>query len=190
MTRYQTSKTINLLLKALTAGGVLSAGLIAPNSAQLLAKITQPILDRDLDQKELQKLLKYMERTKLVELSVRDNNIHAQLTTKAERRLRDFEIDEIAIDSPKTWDKKWRILIYDIPHDKRDSRYYLLEQLHRLGFYKLQDSTWVYPFPCSQEILEILERLEIDQYTTFIVGDIETKDDATLIKHFSLFKHV
>ncbi len=189
MNRYQTSKTINILLKTLTVSGVIGSSLVAPNATELFTKLAKPITHLDIDEKELKHLLRYMERTKLIELSVREGDLHAKLTKKATERVNSVEIDDISIKTPSKWDKKWRIIIYDIPREKREHRYFLLEQLHRLNFFKLQDSTWVYPFSCTIEVLEILKRLEIEQYVTFMVGDIESKDEVKLIKHFQLFKH-
>jgi len=188
VTRYQTTKLINRMLMVLTASSVIGGSLLAPSASELLAKISDKTLDFDFDENELQKLLKYMEKTKLIELRLRGNLIHADLTKKARNRLNLVELNEILIKTPKIWDKKWRIIIYDIPAQKKENRYLLLEQLHRLGFYKIQDSTWVYPFTCSEEVMEIIDRLEIINYATLIVGDIESKDEIKLIKHFQLFK--
>jgi len=173
----------------MAVSGVIGSSMVAPNASELFTRLAKPIMDLDVDESELKRLLKYMERTKLIELSVRDNVLHSTLTDKAHIRLNNVEIDEIVIKVPSVWDKKWRILIYDIPKEKKNNRYALLEQLHRLNFYKLQDSTWVYPFSCSKEILEILQRLEIEKYTTFIVGDVESKDESKMIRHYQLFKH-
>jgi DNA-binding transcriptional regulator PaaX len=189
MNRYKTKKTINVLLKTLTLSGLVGSAMIAPNATELFTKLARPITDLDIDDKELKRLLKYMERTKLVELHIRDGDLYASLTKKAQLRLSDVLIDEIEIPVQAKWDKKWRIIIYDIPKVKKENRYQMLEQLHRLNFYRLQDSTWVYPFPCSVEIFEILTRYELANHVTFIVGDIETKDESKLIKHFQLFKN-
>ena len=190
MTRYQTTKLINKILLTLTSSGVLGGSLLAPNASELFSKIGDKILDFDFDEKEMQKLIKYMEKTKLIELRLRNEEVYANLTNKARNRLKFIEIDDITIKTPKKWDKKWRIVIYDIPANKKENRYQLLEQLHRLGFYKIQDSTWVFPFSCSKEVLEILERLDIQNFATLIVGDIESKDENKLIKHFQLFKYI
>ncbi len=115
--------------------------MIAPNATELFTKLARPITDLDIDEKELKRWLKYMERTKHVELHIRDGHLYATITKKAQLRLSDVLIDEIEIPVQAKWDKKWRIIIYDIPKVKKENRYQMLEQLHRLNFFRLQDST-------------------------------------------------
>ena len=56
------------------------------------------------------------------------------------------------MDRSRVWDKKWRLVIFDIPEKKKPAREALREKLKDLGFAKLQDSVWVTPFPCENEI--------------------------------------
>src|SRR3989344_9211739 len=51
--------------------------------------------------------------------------------------------------TPKKWDKKWRILIFDVDESKRPIRDKLRRSLISVGFQRLQDSVWIYPYDCE-----------------------------------------
>ena len=44
------------------------------------------------------------------------------------------------------------MIIFDIPEKKKSAREALRDKLKDLGFAKLQDSVWITPFPCENEI--------------------------------------
>ncbi|MCD6539820.1 MAG: CRISPR-associated endonuclease Cas2 [Candidatus Omnitrophica bacterium] len=54
----------------------------------------------------------------------------------------------------QVWDKKWRLIIYDIPESKRGKRQRLRTFLIDLGFGRVQDSCWVSPYDYSKQIYE------------------------------------
>jgi DNA-binding transcriptional regulator PaaX len=47
-------------------------------------------------------------------------------------------VEEVKLKKPEKWDKKWRIVIFDIPNKKKPARNTLTEKLKKLGFYHLQ----------------------------------------------------
>ncbi len=193
MSHYSTKKKIDILLKIIVAGSAISASLLAPKAVEMFMKNAEKFIDKDFNSSELEKLLKYMEKTKLVELRYSpDNDLIATATEKAKRRLNHIELDNIFIKEPREWDRKWRVLLYDIPATHRDksARYYLVEQLHRLGFSMVQKSMWVYPYECSQEIREIADRLGLQRYMTLIVGDLESPIENRLVRLFRLHQKV
>src|SRR5579864_1971248 len=71
--------------------------------------------------------------------------------------LRISEKGEIAISTlQKERDNKWRMIIFDIPEDKRGIRDLLRTKLRQLGFKKWQNSIWVTPYKISPELNEEL----------------------------------
>jgi len=55
----------------------------------------------------------------------------------------------------KRQDKKWQMVIFDIPENKRKSRDLFRIQLKYLGYKKLQRSIWV----CPYDVLKLTQRL-------------------------------
>jgi len=71
----------------------------------------------------------------------------------------------------KDWDKKWRILFFDIPENKKSLREKLRRKLRILNFIKLQDSVWVTPMPVEND-LEILSKiLELKYFIRYAITE-------------------
>jgi len=86
------------------------------------------------------------------------------------------------------WDKKWRIVFFDVPEKKRHYRDYLRTILRTVGFREFQKSIWIYPYPVPQFIKDMLFEENIKQYTRFITTtDIEYDND--LRKVFNISKN-
>ena len=91
----------------------------------------------------------------------------------------------MSIKIPKQWDKKWRIVIFDIPEKLKKSREILRFQLKRLNFYELQKSVFVLPYSCKDEIEYIIEFYGIRRFVRFIVAE-SIDNELHLKKHFNL----
>jgi len=93
---------------------------------------------------------------------------------------------DLDIKKPKKWDKKWRIVIYDIPDGKKSERQVVQNKLENLGFLKLQESVYVYPFDCLSEINLLKKLYLLAPYIQYLVAErVETEVDL-LSKFFDL----
>lgn len=114
---------------------------------------------------------------------LKDKEPYIKLTPKGKVLLRKYMTEQTAIPYPEKWDKKWRMVIFDIPNDKRKMRDAIRHKLLRLGFTELQESVYVFPFDCWSEIEFLRKIYYLKPYIQYIVADrIETEQD--LIKHF------
>ena len=96
-----------------------------------------------------------------------------------------YELGDLQIETPTSWDGKWRVVVFDIPDKKRRARDALREKLQKMHFYPLQKSVWVHPYPCEKEIQFLCEFFEITPYVNIIVAD-NIYDDIKLRKYFNL----
>lgn len=80
------------------------------------------------------------------------HQIYISLTPEGRKKAGRFQINSLQVKKPKHWDKKWRIVIFDIKHKHRIKREALRGFLKRLGFYQLQKSVWVHPYDCEDEV--------------------------------------
>lgn len=69
------------------------------------------------------------------------------------------------------WDKKWRIVIFDIPEELHKNRNQLRSKLKNIGFYMLQKSVFVVPYPCEKELGYICKNLKIADYVDVILAE-------------------
>lgn len=74
----------------------------------------------------------------------------------------------------KRKDRKWVMLIFDIPERKRKYRDDLRKSLYALGFQMLQKSVWISPYDVNQELEKIVRAYQIEGYIRiFLIEEIE-----------------
>src|SRR3989338_7547578 len=87
--------------------------------------------------------------------------------------------------SPKVWDGKWRLVIFDIPEDTRLIRRQLRNLLKQIGFKALQASVYINPYPLSQEGVDYLRKTKLIRYIRMLrVDKVDNQKD--LLKAFKL----
>jgi len=83
------------------------------------------------------------------------------------------------------WDGKWRLFIFDIPESSRTERNRLRNLLKKNGYYKLQASVFVSPYPLNREAISYLKQTGLIEYIRILRVD-EIDDDKDLKKRFNL----
>jgi len=160
-------------------GGVTAASIIAP---QLPANLLKAYIKN-------RKFQKSRFRRDLGRLNARGDvsitNDSIKITKKGESRILKYRIEDIAIDKPSTWDKKWRLVIFDIPdYDKKKSNS-LRYKLRDLGFIQFQKSIFIFPYPCQDQIDFIKEVFEVSEYVKLIIA-IRIDDEEYFKRKFNL----
>lgn len=109
-----------------------------------------------------------------IAIEKKHHQYYISLTPEGKKKAGIYQINTLEIRIPKQWDKKWRIVIFDIPHRNRFVREVLRGSLKQLGFRLLQKSVWVHPFPCKDEIdlLHSLFGLTSQELRLIIAEDI------------------
>lgn len=142
--------TVKKTLILIGAGAFVAASVIMPG-LPYIAKLFDPGFKR-YDKRKVKRILKRLHHSELISTKEVDGEVVLTLTRKGEQKILKFKIDELEIKKPKKWDKKWRLVIFDIPNTKKKAREIFRETLKRLGFLKLQKSVFLYPYPCEDEI--------------------------------------
>lgn len=86
----------------------------------------------------------------------------------------------------RAWDKKWRVVIFDIPQELHRNRVALRRKLKNLGFYMLQKSVFVFPYPCEEELGYIGGELEVSDYIDIITAENIGFKERELRKYFNI----
>ena len=91
-----------------------------------------------------------------------------------EKALRIGVFIESAHGFKKRKDKKWIMVIFDVPEKKKQHREELRRILYALGFKKLQKSVWVSPYDVLERLEDAVRIYKLDYYIrTFIIEEIE-----------------
>lgn len=103
------------------------------------------------------------------------------LSSKGLDRLESLQLAPLRQTQP--WDTKWRLVIYDIPEDKRKARDAVRKLVKQLGFIKLQQSVWIHPLPCLEEFAKIREAYGMHRHI-MLIETSHSDEYANELKHF------
>lgn len=94
-----------------------------------------------------------LRKKKLIDIQEqKDGSIRVFLTENGKKIILQYELENLKIEKPKKWDRKWRVIIYDIPHSLRRCSDAFRRKIRELGMYQLQKSIWIYPYDCIKEL--------------------------------------
>ena len=123
---------------------------------------------RKINQRALTKAINSLYRSNLLEQkNNRDGTVTFVLSRNGKREALTYNLDKMSI--PKlTWDKVWRLVLFDIPEKKKKIREVFRYHLKRLGFVELQRSVFILPFKCRDEIDYLIEFYNIRRFVRFV----------------------
>lgn len=103
------------------------------------------------------------------------------ITSWGRQRLQELEFGMIA--QTGRWDKKWRLVIFDIPEDKRKARDAVRRLIKQLGFKRLQHSIWIHPLPCLVQFERIRAAYGVKSHL-MLLEVTHLEDESALLRHF------
>lgn len=168
------------ILATVATAGVISLGAIGPNVVQLLRYTKR---SRYL-QYRTKNAIGRLAQKGLISFSNRDGDKYAELTPKGEQTLA-LEEERLKLAKHRKWDGQWRMVAFDIPESKRVKRDMFRSAVLDIGFYRLQNSVWVYPYDCEDFIALLRAELKTGAGIVYAVAR-EIENDGAIRKHFSL----
>ncbi len=162
------------ILSSLKIAGILTIAIAAPNLVQLLK--------RQLTNRSIQGASERLAQKGFIAWQHIDGKRFMQLTAKGEAYI---NARTMSIAKPKHWDGKWRIVIFDIAEPRRRHRTQLRRTLIALGFKRLQDSVWVFPYDCEELITLLKTEYGLGKEVLYIIAD-SIERDWEIIDHFKL----
>jgi len=69
------------------------------------------------------------------------------------------------------WDKKWRVIMYNIPEEKRQIRDELRKELMWIGFGSLSNGCWISPNNFKKEINLLISKYKIEEYVHLFLSE-------------------
>lgn len=172
---------INASLKIIGLAGLTGVAIVAPNALQgfnLLTKKSSKNLNRS-------RVLTELKRQGLVHITHQGSEFRYTITPAGAHRLQQSIIDELNIEIPKKWDKKWRIVTFDIPVQYSKQRAYFTARLQSFGFMMLQKSMWVHPASCLEQVEQLAAHYNVMRYCTLLeVGRMDELSTQRLLRHF------
>lgn len=175
-----------LILNTLYATGAVSLVLLAPNALQILKQFSGNNYTHHRSyQQGVKRAINRLADLGLIEFKDNGRKKVVRLTESGKRRVALLHAHRILVKKPKRWDKKWRIVIFDIHEYRKNTRNKLRSTLVHLGFVRLQDSVWVYPYDCEDLIILLKADFKIGKDILYIIAQ-KIENDTSLKKHFGL----
>ena len=179
------------ILTFIGIAGVVGLSFISP-TVLILAK---PFLDEKKRREQeawktynpyfLQRTIKRLQKQKLVETTEENGKQVVILTKAGRRRILKYSLDELSIQKPTHWDGRWRMVIYDVEDRRKQLRDLFRSTLRGLGFYKLQESVWLYPYPCEEQVTFLREYYGVGNEVLYVIAT-KLEDDTPYRTYFGL----
>jgi len=101
----------------------------------------------------------------------KDGKKFLRITPKGQKAFA-FEQAKIVLkNQKKKWDGRWRMVIFDVPEKRRRVRNRLCAVMREIGFVRMQDSVWVYPYDCEDFIALLKVELKIGKDVLYAIAD-------------------
>lgn len=183
--------TVRKILTLLGVGTILSLSLISP-TALIFAK---PFLDekrrqdretwKQFNSRYLRSAIARLRKEKLITIEEREGEEIVTLARYGKQRILKYSLNTLTIEKPRSWDGRWRLIVYDVPKQKKHLRDLFRETLKNLGFYQLQKSVWLYPYPCEPQITFLREYYGVGNEVVYVVATT-LEDDSPYRTYFGL----
>lgn len=186
-TREAKFAPVKEVLSLLAKGSILVGGFVAPN----IWKLAKDWQKKDFDQWKrfnpayLRRTIRRLEKQKLVKATQDEDKIKIEITKDGKKKVLKYALEELELKKPKVWDGKWRVVIYDIPRKSKHLQNLIRETLHRLEFVPLQNSVYLTPFPCEEEIEFLRELYGLGKEIKFILAE-KIENEKAYRKYFGV----
>ena len=175
--KYPLAKDVLII----TAGlGIVSLALLMPPLAIIVGKEA-----KRAEKDNFMKRLGRLKQQKFVEIIDKPEGPIVKITENGVKKALQYKLETMALKKPKKWDGLWRMVVFDVPEEKKRARDSFRRYLNNLGFHSLNQSVFVHPFPCFNEVEFLRQICDTGKEVTYIVAKtIESSTD--LKKHFGL----
>lgn len=182
MQKYDKGEVAKVILSSLLMTGAFVMILAMPNLAQLLKYID--IEDGKIKLK-INRSAANLKRRGLIKMEKRGGVTYVALTDKGRKEALLNNLNFSRSDEHKKWDSKWRIILFDIPENKKLARQALGKLLRKANCFPYQKSVFITPFECKKEVDFLGDYFEIRNHI-FLITANEIENESRLRKHFNL----
>ncbi len=167
MKKYEKGEIVEIILSVLLVVGVIAVAVAAPNAVQLF-KYLKP--RNTAERTRVKKSVLRLEQRGFIKRKSGTEDVFV-LTTEGEKKALRYKLETMKIARQEKWDCKWRVVMFDVPEDKKQARRAMNLALKKLGCIQYQKSVFVTPFPCKKEIDFVGECFGTRQHIRLILAE-------------------
>lgn len=170
------------ILKICAVGIVITGSMLIPTIPMVAGYIIKII--KNANKTQIGRVIKRLEKQEMISISERNGKTKIEITEKGKKRLLEYDFENLSLKTKKP-DGKWRLIVFDIPEDKKRSRDAFRRKLLQLNCMRLQDSVFASAYPVKQEVDFLCHYLEISDFVTLaVVSYIERGEKLIFKKHY------
>jgi DNA-binding transcriptional regulator PaaX len=152
---------------------------LSEKSAVSIPEISNNFTDCEKDTKyKINRSLKGLREAGLIEQVSSPQNEYARLTKEGKKKMHSLELESDTKLVNTSWDGYWRIILIDLPENRKSERESLRYLLKKANFVCLKNSAWISPYPYEHLFMNIKKDLGLITEMMIIVTkfiDEETK---------------
>ncbi|MBP9757740.1 MAG: CRISPR-associated endonuclease Cas2 [Candidatus Pacebacteria bacterium] len=173
------------VLGVLAVSGVIAWAMIAPNTLQLLRWVGP---NRSRFSERAKSAAGRLVAKGYARFEERDGKKYVRITPAGtlflDRQMLQMQILKSG-QVVKRWDGKWRMVVFDIPERRSGIRKRLRRLMIDIGFIRVQNSVWMYPYDCEDLVALIKAELRVGKDILYAIVD-KVENDRWLRSKFRL----
>lgn len=135
---------------------------------------------------ESRRIIQRFEKQHYVTVSITSEGATlVKITKHGRNRALAYQLDTMKLQKSTIWDHKWRVVIFDVPEKHKRLRDIFRMRLRQLGLYQLQESVYVSPYPCFDEVEFLRELFGVAFHVRYLLVE-KIEEDGFLHEHFNL----
>ena len=166
---------------------------MSSNSKKILKKLSEsPAVSienlKDRDTKTtyaISRALKNLVNENCDEIYKSEKQTYAKITAKGKNKLNSLLLENRTTLVNTSWDGFWRIILLDLPENRKGERESLRYLLKKAGFVCLKNSAWISPFPFEHLFTNIKKDLGLTTEMMILVTEhIDEESKKVLFQTF------
>ncbi len=157
---------------------------LGSKSAVSMPEITSRVIDQDGSKNPLYAItrsLKGLREAGLIESLNSGQNDYARLTKEGKKKVHSLMLDSETTLVNTSWDGLWRIILLDLPENRKNEREALRYLLKKAGFVCLKNSAWISPLPYEHLFTNIKKDLNLTTEMVILTTDSIDEDTAKFL---------
>ncbi len=134
-----------------------------------------------ISEASLKRSIKSLYMSRFIEAREHENgSMTVVLSENGKKKALTYNMDTMTIKKPASWDGRWRMVMFDIPNKRKKEREVLRNLLKQFGFIKYQESAFIIPYECKNEIDYVVEFYNLRPYVRLM--EVNSFDDDLAFK--------
>lgn len=161
-TKSKITKALLIVIAITSIPIIVTGGVAMGNTVRIFKMFNKT---KRYKKEQISQALRGLRINKFIEYITDHNGVTTiRITKKGKSNLKAFSVDLLEIKNQKKWDGKWRVIMFDLPIQYKKIRNSFRFKLKQIGFLQLQKSVWIYPYPCTDELLFIADYYKVGKY--------------------------